>query len=371
MDGGKKGEDDGTDSSQCQHRSLWLEEQTSIASQVVVLPDVPLKVIAVATYELFALVPARSLLPPVSASKSPLFGGVDVSFPEDPTKPSVAVYVILDSSGQVVYQDHEWFSLTVPYIPTFLAFRELEPLQRLVCKQLQHHPEVTPACLLVDGNGIFHPRGAGIASCLGVRTGLPTIGVGKTLFAEGGLTKGLVQRGLDRALQRAATAVPALTSTSSDGPLLKQNTECCVLFDSQPIVGDPAVMEHRTEKCLKPSSEGVDRVEILRGLAPICQGLAIPLACSRGAPRSNSSTAPEATTKPEILACALVGHGGRLLQSRKRDVGSKCPIYVSVGHQMSLEAAVSICAFLSLTRIPEPVRQADLIGRTMVRRGKS
>jgi Endonuclease V len=40
---------------------------------------------------------------------------------------------------------------------------------------------------------------------------------------------------------------------------------------------------------------------------------------------------------------------------------------VSVGHQINLQDAVAISASLSLARIPEPVRQADLIGRQLLR----
>lgn len=41
-------------------------------------------------------------------------------------------------------------------------------------------PDLTPQILMVDGMGVLHPRGLGLASHLGVLTGIPTIGVGKT-----------------------------------------------------------------------------------------------------------------------------------------------------------------------------------------------
>jgi len=64
-----------------------------------------------------------------------------------------------------------------PYIPGYLSFREA-PLYLAALEQLSHAPEV----LLVDGQGIAHPRRLGIAAHLGVHLDLPSIGVAKTLL---------------------------------------------------------------------------------------------------------------------------------------------------------------------------------------------
>jgi deoxyinosine 3'endonuclease (endonuclease V) len=42
---------------------------------------------------------------------------------------------------------------------------------------------------LVDGNGILHTRGFGCASHIGVLMDIPSIGVGKTVFAVDGLSQ--------------------------------------------------------------------------------------------------------------------------------------------------------------------------------------
>jgi deoxyribonuclease V len=64
-----------------------------------------------------------------------------------------------------------------PYVPGFLSFRE-SPSYIAALANLSQVPEL----LLVDGQGIAHPRGLGIASHLGVHLDMPAIGVAKTLF---------------------------------------------------------------------------------------------------------------------------------------------------------------------------------------------
>jgi deoxyribonuclease V len=65
----------------------------------------------------------------------------------------------------------------MPYRSGFLSFREV-PLYLAALRKLAQIPEL----LLVDGQGIAHPRRLGIAAHLGLHLDLPSIGVAKSLL---------------------------------------------------------------------------------------------------------------------------------------------------------------------------------------------
>jgi deoxyribonuclease V len=68
-----------------------------------------------------------------------------------------------------------------PYRTGLLSFREV-PILAAALAQLCERPDV----VLVDGQGIAHPRGLGLAAHLGLVAGVPTIGVAKSrLVGEG------------------------------------------------------------------------------------------------------------------------------------------------------------------------------------------
>lgn len=105
--------------------------------------------------------------------------GLDVSYTGDgPGSRLAAAVVVLDGTSlEVVEQSVAVGTAGFPYVPGLFAFRELPTLLDAL-RDLKTVPDL----LVCDGFGIAHPRRFGLACHLGVLTGLPAIGVGKTAF---------------------------------------------------------------------------------------------------------------------------------------------------------------------------------------------
>lgn len=107
----------------------------------------------------------------------PYVAGIDVGF-EDNGAVTRAAAVLLDAQTmEPVAETVARLPTRMPYIPGLLSFREL-PAALLALEQLPR----TPDLVFVDGHGVAHPRGLGIAAHLGVVTGLPAIGVAKSIL---------------------------------------------------------------------------------------------------------------------------------------------------------------------------------------------
>ena len=121
-------------------------------------------------------------------------GGVDISFDKyDPTIGISALVVCDYHTLKIVYEDYELIKIEEPYIPGFLAFREVNPFVKLIEKLRKNKKEFLPQVILVDGNGIHHIKGFGLACHLGVLADIPTIGCSKTVFAVDGINKRKVE----------------------------------------------------------------------------------------------------------------------------------------------------------------------------------
>lgn len=201
--------------------------------------------------------------------------GVDISFIPGDEKTAVAGYVICQLPGlEVVYEDVEVVTLAAPYIPGYLAFREADPLAKLIEKQRAERPELGPDYLIVDGNGLLHYHKFGLACHLGVLVDLPTFGVAKNLF---------------------------------------QMNDLGLLRDDE---------HQRRIEALKGAGDSFE----LKGTGDEVLGLAVKTC--------------ESATKP---------------------------VFVSIGHKVSLKTALKVTVLCSKFRVPEPTRQADMKTREHIR----
>jgi deoxyribonuclease V len=104
-----------------------------------------------------------------------LIAGVDISVDREAGTGTAAVVVLsypeLELTETKVVTDHIGF----PYVPGLLSFREA-PLILAACEELT----ITPDLVMVDGQGIAHPRRMGLASHLGLFLEIPAIGCAKS-----------------------------------------------------------------------------------------------------------------------------------------------------------------------------------------------
>ncbi|MEV4439928.1 endonuclease V [Streptomyces sp. NPDC049577] len=104
--------------------------------------------------------------------------GVDVAY--DDERDVVAAAAVAFDTGRVPRVRERATAVgrvAFPYVPGLLAFREI-PTVLAALERLTAAPDL----VVCDGYGLAHPRRFGLASHLGVLTGLPTIGVAKNPF---------------------------------------------------------------------------------------------------------------------------------------------------------------------------------------------
>ncbi|XP_072963831.1 uncharacterized protein [Typha angustifolia] len=248
------------------YKKDWIETQDLLKRKLVLEDDFRW------------MVPSQGFSPDGSNKREKLkfIGGVDMSFLKEDPSVACAALVILDADTlEVVHEEFDVVRLQVPYVPGFLAFRESPILLGLLEKMKSNAYPFYPQLLMVDGNGILHPRGFGLACHLGVLGNLPTIGVGKNLHHVDGLVQSEVRQYLE-----------------AGGNCHKE------LF-------------------------------------------------------------------------SLVGQSGKVWGvAMCASSGSSKPIYISVGHRISLDSAIMIVKLCTKFRIPEPVRQADIRSKIFLQKQK-
>jgi len=101
--------------------------------------------------------------------------GVDISVNKFSKTGRGAVVVLTYPDLQIVEAQVVTDRIEFPYVPGLLSFREASLILAAFEKV-----KITPDILMVDGQGIAHPRRIGIASHLGLILGIPSIGCAKS-----------------------------------------------------------------------------------------------------------------------------------------------------------------------------------------------
>ncbi|OCG32843.1 endonuclease V [Gilliamella sp. Choc4-2] len=144
-------------------------------------------------------------------------GGADVGFEDKGNTTRAAIVVLSYPDFTVIEYYVARLKTEFPYISGYLSFREY-PALLAAWQQIQQKPDL----LLVDGQGIAHPRRLGVASHIGLLLDMPTIGVAKKrLYGQ-----------YDPQLQQVGQATQLLDKQDQIGWVLQSKNNCNPLFIS-------------------------------------------------------------------------------------------------------------------------------------------
>lgn len=146
---------------------------------------------------------------------SPQFiAGVDISVDRARGVATGAVVVLNYPELRLVETQVVAGEVTFPYVPGLLSFREA-PLTLAACERLS----VTPDLILVDGQGVAHPRRMGLASHLGLFLDTPTIGCAKSRLCGSHLVPGEQPGSYAELVDREETIGVALRTKAGTKPI--------------------------------------------------------------------------------------------------------------------------------------------------------
>lgn len=175
--------------------------------------------------------------------------GADMAFTPDGQR-CVAGVVVWDRIGrQVVEQQHAVRTVRFPYVPGLLSFREA-PAVLAALRKLRRRPDV----LILDGQGLAHPRRMGLACHVGLLADLPTIGCAKSrlcgTFCEPGIERGSRADLLDGdevigAVVRTRSRVRCVFVSVGHGVTLEDGVALVLACSTKYRVPEPARLAHQ------------------------------------------------------------------------------------------------------------------------------
>ena len=142
-----------------------------------VIPDEFQKQLAPVRQKQIELASELSFVPAISFQDINTIAALDVAYSEEEDFACAGIVVVDLRTFEILEEQTEFFKPPIPYIPTFLYYRE-SPGYHAVLKKLIEKPDI----LMFDGNGILHPYGNGLASQMGLETKIPSFGVAKKLL---------------------------------------------------------------------------------------------------------------------------------------------------------------------------------------------
>jgi len=106
--------------------------------------------------------------------------GVDVAYCAGSSRSAYGALSVFDfRKCREVWNLTTKMDVNFPYISTYLSFREFPVIKRLIERAEERF---SAGVVLIDGSGILHPRGVGLAAHTGALLNIPTIGVTKNLL---------------------------------------------------------------------------------------------------------------------------------------------------------------------------------------------